>query len=119
MGLADQDLGQFRVGQAVGDPHHIVIIHILGVAADFDGVLLGLRQIGNDGLDVLNAVKGKADDAAGEVGVAAAEILRGFFHHQDGLAGFFGGDGRAEGGVAGPHNNHIIILFLSQNAPPG
>ena len=116
VGVADQNLGQFRVGKAVGYPHHVVVVHVLGVLADFDGVLFGLGHVGDEGLDVVDAVKGEADDAAGEVGVAAAEVFGGLFHHQHRFALFLSGDGGAEGGIAGAHHDNVI--FLSQVAPP-
>ena len=103
-----------RVGEAVGDAHHVVVVVVLGVAAHLDGVFLGLGHVGDDGLDVLDAVEGEADDAAGEVGVAAAEVVGGFLHHQHILALFPGGDGGAEGGVAGPHHDDVIN-FVGQN----
>ena len=114
--LADEDLGQVGVGQALGDAHHVVVELVLGVAAHLDGCHLGGGHVGDYGLDVLDAVEGEADDAAGEVGVAAAEVLRGFFHHQHGLAAFFGGDGRAEGRVS--RADYYDVIRVWHDEPP-
>ena len=89
---------------------------VLGVLAHLNGVLFGLGHVGYEGLDVLDAVEGEADDAAGEVGVAAAEVFGGFFHHQHGLALFLSGNGGAESGIARAHHDNVI--FLSQVTPP-
>ena len=80
-GLADQDLRQLRVGKPVGDPHHIVVILALGIAAHFDGVFLRCRHVRDQGLDVLDTAEGEADDTAGEVGVTTSKVFRCLLHH--------------------------------------
>ena len=107
--LADQDLRQIGVAEALGDPHHIVVELVFGVAADVHLRLFGGRHIGDDRLDVFQVVESEADDAAGEVGIAAAEVFGGFLHHQDGIRGFPGGYGRRKGGVARPHHHNVIL----------
>ena len=116
VGVAYQDLGQLGVGQAVGDAHHVVVKLVLGVLAHLDGVGLGLRHVGNQALDVVQAVVGEADDAAGEVGVAAAEILWSFLHHEHRLGLLAGGDGGGQSGVSGPDDDYIIDSVISRHS---
>ena len=100
----------------MGDAHHVVVELVLGVLADFDGVGLGFGHIGDEALDVVQAVVGEADDAAGEVGVAAAEVLGGFFDDEHGLGLLAGGDGGGQGGVAGPNYDNVIDSVISRHS---
>ena len=92
----------------MGDPHQVIVELVFGVLADFDGIGFGFGQIGDEAPDVVQSVVGEADDAAGEVGVAAAEVFGGFFDDQYGLGLLAGGDGGGEGGVAGAHHDDIV-----------
>ena len=120
-GLADKYLGQFGVGKTLGYPHHVVVELAFGIAAHVHRRFLGGRHVGNQGLDVFDAVEGEADDAAGEVGVAAPEVLGSLLHHQNRAANFLGCQGGAEGGVAGADYNYVIrfiSIAVGQAAPP-
>ena len=100
----------------MGDAHHVVVKLVLGVLAHLDGVGLGLRHIWDQTLDVVQTVVGEADDAAGEVGVAAAEILGSLFHDQHRLGLLAGGDGGGQGGVAGPNYDNVINSVISRHS---
>ena len=113
--LADQNLGQLRVAVALGDAHHVVVELVLGVAADVDRFLLGGRHVGDDGLDVFEAVEGEADDAAGEVGVTAAEVLGRLFDDQHRGTALASGDGGGQGGIAGA--DHDNVIGVGQDTP--
>ena len=108
--LADQDLRQLGVAESLGDAHHVVVELVLGVAADLHRLFLGGRHVGDDGLDVLKAVEGEPDDAAGKVGVAAPEVLGRLLHDQHRLGGLPGGDGGGQGRVA--RADHYDVIFL-------
>ena len=54
-----------------------------GVGADIDSLALGVAEVGDDAEDVVDAVVGEAEAAAGEVGIAAALRFGGFFQHGD------------------------------------
>jgi hypothetical protein len=78
MGLRHQDLGQLRIGKSFRDPHHIAIEIILRVLPDISGSFFFRRHIGDECLDIVHTIVGATDDPTGEIGIAAAEILRGF-----------------------------------------
>ena len=105
----------------MGDAHHVVVELVLGVLPHLDGVGLGLRHVGDQPLDVVQPVVGETDDAAGKIGVAAAEILRGLFNHQHRLGLLAGGDGGGKRGVAGSHHDYVINSVISRqdNASKG
>ena len=100
----------FRVAVALGDAHHVIVELVLGVAADLHRLLFGGRHIGDDGLYVFQIVESEADDAAGEVGVAAPEVFGGFLHHHHRLAGLSGGDSGGQRRV--PRANYDNVIFL-------
>ena len=108
----------------MGHPHHIFVELALGIAAHVNRRLFGGRHIGDQGLDVLNPVEGKTYDAAGEVGVAAAEILWRFLHHQHRAADLLGGHGGAQGRIARADYYNVIgshvksSITVGQGKPP-
>ena len=80
----------------------------LGVLAEVRPGDLSPGEAGDEVEDLLGCVVCEPEEAAGEVGVAAAQVVGGLLHHQHGRAGFGGGQGGAEGGVARSYYDDVI-----------
>ena len=83
-----------------------------GVGADLHDSQFSLGQIRDELDDILDASIGETDRAAGEVGVASAHRLRRLLECDDALAGFAGGERRAEGCVARADNDYVCCVVL-------
>jgi hypothetical protein len=117
--LRDERLGEVGVGEALGDAHQVIVELGLRVGADVDAGALFVGHFGDEGTDVVDAAIGEAEAAAGEEGVAAAEVLRRFFEDEDIGALLAGGEGGAEGGVAGADDDDIGGGRGGHDLPPG
>ena len=93
----------------MGDAHQVIVILVFGVAAYVDGGFFLGAHVGDEFLDVVDALVGEADDAAGEIGVAAAEVVGCFLQHEYAGTLLAGGYGSGEGGIARADYHHIVI----------
>ena len=98
----DQELAQIGIGAELGDARHVVEELILRVGAEIGGVDFGLREIGNQRLDVVDAVVDDAHRARGEAAVAAGFVLGRGFEHQHGGACLARGKRRAKAALPPP-----------------
>ena len=117
--LPDERVRHLLIGEPLRHAHQVVEVLPLRVGADLHHVEFRLREVGDELDDVLYAVVGEADGAAGEVGVAAAHRLGRFFEDGDGLAGFAGGERGAERGVARADDDDICGMGLRSHARNG
>src|SRR5262249_50834214 len=111
VGPIDQNLAEQRVGTPAGDP--LQVGEEIGARVRVDQQGGGVSVAAHDGDEVLEAVIGAAKYPAGEARVPAAQFLRGFFQHQHARPRGPRGQGRGEGGVAGPYDDDIKDFTLS------
>ena len=120
--MADENLGQLGVGEALGDAHEVVVVLVFGVASDVDGGFFLGTHVGDEFLDVVDALVGEADDTAGEVGVAASEVVGGFFQHEDAGTLLAGGLWQRRGRHCPrrppPRRNQFARGALAKGSPP-
>ena len=110
--LPDEGVGHLLVGEAFRDAHEVLEVLGLGVGADLHHVELGLGEVRHELHDLVDALVGEADGAAGEVGVAAAHRLRGLLEDDDAPPGLAGGERGAEGGVARADNDDVCCVCV-------
>ena len=103
----DEDVGEFRVGQPFGHPHDVVVEGRGGIGADVHGVAFLLRRVADELGDLVPPFVGEAEEPAGEVGVAAAEVTGSLFENQNGRARLPRRQGGGEAGVAGAHDHNV------------
>ena len=115
--LGDEQLDQIGIGAVLRNPRHVVIELVGGVSAEIGGFDLGRRKIGDQRLDVVDAVIDDADRARGEAAVAAGFFLGRRFAHDDAGAGFLCRQRRAERRIAGTDHDHIRNLIWHFLAP--
>src|SRR5262249_31145467 len=72
-------------------------------------VLLGKRR--QHGREIVDAAKGEAERAAGEMRIAAALLERRGFEHEHAGTMFVGRDGGAKRGIAGSDHEHVQPLL--------
>ena len=105
--LRDEDVGEFRVGQPFGHPHDVVVEGRGGIGADVHGGAFLLRRVADELGDLVPPFVGEAEEPAGEVGVAAAEVTGSLFENQNGRASLPRGQGGGEAGVAAAHDHNV------------
>ena len=76
---------------SAGHAHHVALERGLGVLAEVGPGGLALGDAWHEVEDLLWGVVCEPEEAAGEVGVAAAQVFRGLLHHEHGRAGLGGG----------------------------
>ena len=96
----DEQLAQIGIGAELGDARHVVEELVLRVGAEIGGVDFRLRKIGDQRLDVVDAVIDDAHGARGEAAVAAGFFVGRGFEHEHGGALLARGERCAIGGVA-------------------
>ena len=118
-GAAHQVVGQLLVGEALADAHQ-VFAHIgLGVGADLDAFDLAVAEVGDECADVVDAVVGEAEAAAGEVGVAAAFVLAGLLEHEHARARFLRRQRSAKRRVSSANDHHVVHAAPSRSRALG
>ena len=98
---------QLRVGAVFGDPVHVVEELVLGIGAEIGLGDLLLRQVGHQGLEVVDAVVDAAHGAGREAAVAACLVLRRPLQHEHRAAVLGGGQRRTQGGIAATNDHHV------------
>ena len=110
--LPDERVGHLLVGEALRYAHEVLEVLGLGVGADLHHVELGRREVRYELDDIVDALVGEADGAAGEVGVAAAHRLRGLFEDDNAAPPLAGGERGAEGCVASADNDEVCCICV-------
>ena len=113
---AHERVRHLLVGQALRHAHQVVEVRALRVAAHFEDSELRLREVGHDLADVVDTFVGEADGAAGEVGVAAAQVLGRLLDHDHGPPTLACGERGAEGCVPGAYDDDVG--GLGHGVPP-
>ena len=93
----------------MGHAHKVVVILVLSVASRVDRGFFFGAHVRDELFDVLYALVGKPDDAAGEIGIASAEVVGGLLQHENAGALLPGSYGGAEGGIARADYHYVII----------
>ncbi len=106
----DQKLDQVGIGAMLGDARHVVEELVLRVGAEIGGGDLLLGKIGDQLLDVVDAVVDHAHRAGGEAAVAAGLVLRRRLQHAHRGALLARRQRGAEGGVAGADDDDIDFI---------
>ena len=105
-----QQLAQIGIGAELGDARHVVEELILRVGAEIGAVDFRLREIGDQRLDVVDAVIDDAHGARGEAAVAAGFFVGRGFEHEHGGALLARGERGAIGGVAAADDDDVVLF---------
>ena len=120
VGIRNQDFRQLRVAALAGHSAKVGPEALSGIGFDAFDEAFELARLGHQSEDFLGAIKGDSEQAAAIMGIPAAHVLSGFLQHQDALGTrITGGDAGCQGGVAGAHNNDVVIghWFCLSQAP--
>ena len=107
--LGDQQLDQIGIGAVLRHARHVVEELVGRVGAEIGLAISCAREIGDQRLDVVDAVIDDADRAGGEAAVAAGLVLGRRFEHQHPGALLLRRQRGAERGVAGADHDHIDV----------
>ena len=88
--FGDERAAEGGIGAAAGDSRQVFVVGGGGVASDVDRTALGWGEVAYYGRDVVDVVVGESEEAAGEVCIAAAQVVGRLFQHEDGGAVFGG-----------------------------
>src|SRR5262249_10569620 len=114
----NQELDQVGIGAVLRHPRHVVEELLGRVGAEVGGVDLGLGEVGDQRLDVPDAVVDYADRAGGDAAVAARFLLRrGFEHHYLGAL-LLRRQRRAERRIAAAHHDDVILRHCPSTHSP-
>jgi hypothetical protein len=116
--LGHQQVGELRVGHALGDAHQVVVEVVLGVGRDVEILDLGRREVGHQAGDVLEAVVREAHGARGEARIPAPQLDRRLLQHDDVRALLSGGVGGGHRGVARADDDDVVVPLIRHVKPP-
>src|SRR5438034_5133760 len=95
---------------------HVVKELVGGVGAEIRGGDLRLGKVGDQHLDVVDAVIDHADRARGEAAVAAGFVLRRRLQHQHRGALLLRRERRAKRGITGTDDDYVVLFHLPSSA---